>query len=90
MATTDKVLSLLFVWKLRLQFWAEGDKLRAEGNKLRAEGNKLRAEGDKLWAEAVLESYGNITIDWLGVTECLLENGDIYTDKGMKHASQKT
>ena len=66
MATTDKVLSLLFVWKLRLQF---------------------RAEGDKLWAEAVLESYGNITLDWLGVTECLLENGDIYTDKGMKHAS---
>jgi len=76
MATTDKVLSLLFVWKLRLQFWAEGDK--------------LWAEGDKLWAEAVLESYGNITLDWLGVTECLLENGDIYTDKGMKHASQKT
>lgn len=76
MATTDKVLSLLFVWKLRLQF--------------RAEGNKLWAEVDKLWAEAVLESYGNITLDWLGVTECLLENGDIYTDKGMKHASQKT
>jgi len=69
MATTDKVLSLLFVWKLRLQF---------------------RAEGYKLWAEAVLESYGNITLDWLGVTECLLENGDIYTDKGMKHASKKT
>jgi len=76
MATTDKVLSLLFVWKLRLQF--------------RAEGDKLTAEGDKLWAEAVLESNGNITLDWLGVTECLLENGDIYTDKGMKHASQKT
>jgi len=62
MATTDKVLSLLFVWKLRLQFWAE----------------------------AVLESYGNITIDWLGANECVLENDDIYTDKGMKHASQET
>ena len=83
MATTDKVLSLLFVWKLRLQFWAEGYKLWAEVD-------KLWAEGYKLWAEAVLELYGNITLDWLGVTECLLENGDIYTDKGMKHASQKT
>ena len=90
MATTDKVLSLLFVWKLRLQFRAEGYKLWAEVDKLRAEVDKLTAEGDKLWAEAVLESYGNITLDWLGVTECLLENGDIYTDKGMKHASQET
>jgi cell division protein FtsB len=51
-------IGLGFIWKLRLQLraegnklWAEGDKLRAEGDKLRAEGNKLWAEGNKLWAE---------------------------------------
>ncbi len=49
---------LEFVWKYRLQVYAEGNKLYAEGNKLYAEGDKLyaegdklRAEGDKLWAE---------------------------------------
>ena len=45
------VLSLDFVWKIRLGLRAEGDKLRAEGDKLWAEGNKLWAEGNKLCAE---------------------------------------
>ena len=77
--TKTGVLSLAFIWKIRLSLWAEGDKLWAEGNKLwaegsklmaegsklRAEGDKLWAEGDKLWAEGILEAYGNIKIEWL-------------------------
>ena len=42
---------------------------------------KLRAEGDKLWAEAILGTYGNVTLVWSWQTdhgECTLENGDRY------------
>ena len=46
-----KALGLEFIWKIRLELRAEGNKLRAEDNKLWAEGGKLRAEGAKLWAE---------------------------------------
>ena len=64
-----KALSLDFIWKIRLQLWAEGDK--------------LWAEGDKLWAEAILEVYGNIKIEWIWVSEknnynCKLETGEIF------------
>ena len=73
-----KALGLEFIWKIRLELraegnklraednklWAEGGKLRAEGDELRAEGGKLWAEGDELWAEAVLEVYGNIKLEW--------------------------
>ena len=70
--------------KLRAEsakLWAEGAKLRAESDKLRAEGAKLRAESDKLWVEAIIKSYGNITLEWEcrgSVLDCALENGDVY------------
>ena len=80
---TKKDLGLSFIWKIRLKLRAEGDKLRAEGNKLWAEGDKLRAEGDKLWAEAILEIYGNITVQWKWRKEkndstCILETGEVF------------
>ena len=64
-----KVLSLNFIWKIRLQ--------------LRAEGNKLQAEGNKLWAEGVLEVYGNIKLEWIWQStkqdyDCKLETGEIF------------
>jgi hypothetical protein len=76
-------IGLGFIWKLRLQLRAEGNKLRAEGNKLWAEGDKLRAEGNKLWAEGILEAYGNIKLGWKYVSEkedyeCHLENGEVF------------
>ncbi len=91
-------LKLLVGWKCRLRLradgnklyaegdklWAEGNKLWAEGNKLRAEGDKLRAEGDKLWAELILETYGNIKLEWENWNEkyqsyeCHLDNGEVY------------
>ena len=86
-----KALGLEFIWKIRLELRAEGNKLRAEdnklwaeGGKLRAEGGKLWAEGDKLWAEAVLEVYGNIKLEWKNWSaekqdyECHLETGEIF------------
>ena len=92
--TSDKVLSLRFIWKIRLSLLAEGDKLMAESDKLLAEGSKLMAEsdklmaegsklwaeGDKLWVEAILEAYGNIKIEWMSNMECHLENGDVYKE----------
>ena len=89
---TVKTISIGFVWKIRLalraegdKLWAEGSKLRAEGNKLWAEGDKLRAEGDKLWAEgdklwaeAVIESYGNVTIEWITNGKCIVNGTDTY------------
>ena len=71
-------VSLQFIWSIRCnlraegdklraesnKLLAEGDKLRAESNKLLAEGNNLRAEGDKLWAESVFEACGNIRLHW--------------------------
>ena len=73
-----KALGLDFVWGIRLQLWAEGNKLRAEGSKLwaegskiwaegdklRAEGDKLQAEGNELWAKAIIAVYGNIKLEW--------------------------
>ena len=62
---------------------AEGNKLWAEGDKLRAEGDKLWAEGDKLWAEGILESKGNIKLEWKYRTDkndysCTLETGEVF------------
>ena len=63
---------------------AEGEKLCAEGEKLRAEGNKLYAESKRLWAELILDTYGNIKLEWknwsneYGSYECHLENGEVY------------
>ena len=74
-----KELGLEFIWKIRLQLRAEGNKLWAEGNKfwgtkgaklytrdvkLCAEGNKLWAESNRIWAEGILAVYGNITLEW--------------------------
>ena len=79
-------MKLMAQWNKRISLYAEGDKLWAEGNKLYAEGSKLRAEGDKLWAEAILEFYGNITLEWIWNSktlqnDCKLENGDLYEFK---------
>ena len=91
-------LRLANVWKARSQLYAEANKLRGEGrkiyaeadkiwakgDKLRAEGNKLRAEGDKLWADAILETYGNIKIEWKNWdiekqdNECHLGTGEVF------------
>ena len=66
------------------KLWDEGDKRRAEGDKRRAEGAKLWAEGDKLWAEAIIEVYGNITVEWKNWSdkkqnyECHLETGEVF------------
>ena len=64
-------VTLKFVWSYR-------NKLSAEGDKLWAEGTKLWAEGNKLWAEAILEVYGNITIEWISWGHCKLGNGEEY------------
>ena len=68
-------LTLQFVWNLRLRFLAEGDKLWAEGD-------KLRAEGDKLWAEAIIETHGNIKMEWKNWSEkgyeCHLGTGEVF------------
>lgn len=61
--------------------WRERLKLRAEGDRLYEEGDRLYVEGRNLWEEAIIESYGNIQMEWekRGVDyDCKLENGDIY------------
>ena len=73
-----KTISMGFVWKLRLALTAEGDKLTAEGNKITAEVDKLRAEGNKIWAEAVIEAYGNVTIEWITNGKCIVNGTDTY------------
>jgi len=44
---------------------------------------KLWAEGNKLWSEAIIEAFGNITLEWKYNSEkddyeCHLENGEVY------------
>ena len=78
-----RTVSLNFVWLSRLKLHAEGNKLYAEGNKLYAEGDMLWAEGNKLWAEAVLEAYGNVTMEWLyregkSSCACKVDGKDTY------------
>jgi hypothetical protein len=89
-------IGLGFIWKLRLQLraegdklWAEGNKLRAEGDKLRAEGNKLWAEGNKLWAEAIIECHGNIKLEWKSPTHCVLETGEEFTEAALAAAGRQ-
>ena len=74
-------IDLRFVWKLRLKLIAEGSKLSADGDGLWAEGNRLRAEGDKLWAEGILESYGNVAVEWKSDTHCIVNGTDEYKDE---------
>jgi len=60
---------------------AEGVRLSAEGDKLLSECSMLWAEGDRIWAEAILETFGNIIVEWKtrgGIIDCHLENGEIY------------
>ena len=65
-----KELGLEFIWKIRLQ--------------LRAEGNKLWAESNRIWAEGILAVYGNITFEWKNYSskkndsECHLETGEVF------------
>ena len=58
-SSSQKTVSLQFVWTLR--------------SSLRAEGDKLWAEGDKLWAEGVIEAYGNVVIEWHSTESCTVE-----------------
>lgn len=63
---------------------AEGAEMCAEGDKVWAEGSKMCAEGDKMCAELLIESYGNIKLEWknwnaeYNSCECHIENGDVY------------
>lgn len=68
--------TLASAWDTRL-------KLLAEGNKLLVEGDKLRAEGDKLWAAAILETRGNVALEWVWRADkqdyaCILETGEVF------------
>jgi len=63
------------------KLWAESNNLYAEGNKLWAEGDKLIAEGEKLWAEAVLKFRGDITMEWVNSTHCILETGEEFKEE---------
>ena len=45
---------------------------------LRAEADTLRAKGDTLWAEAVIEAYGNVTIQWITSEKCIVNGTDTY------------
>jgi hypothetical protein len=59
-------------------------KLRTEKAKLLAKGQKLYAQGDKLWVDAILKTYGNITLEWKkngSCYDCLLGNGELYYGK---------
>ena len=83
MTTESTALTLATHWQARIKLRAEGDRLWAEGSKLRTEGNRLWAEGDRLWAEAILDIFGNITLEWEWVKEkedsrCILGNGEVY------------
>lgn len=40
-------------------------------------GSLVYAEGDKLWAEAILETYGNIKVEWKD-DNCILETGEAF------------
>ena len=80
------------------KLYAEGDKLRAERAKLRAEGAKLYAEGDKLsaegaklWAEAILETHGNIILEWVDKndrTDCKLETGEYFRADALQDVAE--
>ena len=77
----SEMLKLQTQWQARLKLWAEGDKLWAKAQKLRAKAQKLRAESDKLRAEAIIETYGDIEVEWkdrAGNYDCELENGEVY------------
>ncbi len=67
-------MTLRTAWMARLKLFADADKLWAEGA-------KLWAEGHKLWAEAILETAGNIMLEWKwrdGVLDCHLSTGEIF------------
>jgi hypothetical protein len=62
------------------KIYAEGSRLRAEGSKLCAEGDKFRAEANLLWATKILETYGNIKMEWKDNGDCWLDvnGGELY------------
>ena len=70
----EKVISLKFVWGVYLKLMAEGDKLMADGN-------KLWAKGSKLWEDGILEEYGNVPIEWISATHCVVDGTDEYTEE---------
>lgn len=79
-------------WKERLKLlkeadraWIEGDMVLAQTGSMTATTMTLRSKARKLWAEgkdifqkAVIETCGNIEIDWKGYNHCILENGDEF------------
>ena len=90
-----KELSLMFVWKLYIKLYAEGDKLYAEGKKLYAEGDKLYAEGDIIWIGAIIEAFGNIKLEWKNFDkkyqsyECHLGNGLVFKPSDVEENNNK-
>jgi hypothetical protein len=67
-----------------LIFRVKRDLFKAKSSKIWAKSDILRAEANELWAEAILETFGNIKIEWKNFNdekndhECHLENGEIY------------
>ena len=79
------------LWEEGIKLYAEGNRLHVEGSKLYAEGSrlweegiKLWAESNRLWAELIIETFGNIKVEWKNWNsdyqsyECHLDNGEIY------------
>ena len=66
------------------KLFAESEKLKLEIIRLREEGCNLRAEGNKIWREALIETYGDMKIEWKNFDpqkqdyECHLENGEVF------------
>jgi len=63
--------------------WKERSRLIAGERRLRDKANKLREEAVELWHDAVLETCGNIVIEWVNFDdekgyECHLETGEVF------------
>ena len=52
---------------------------------------KLHAEGDRLWAEAIIETHGNITPQWIekkGRMDCELKTGEYFSGDALKDVAE--
>ena len=54
--------------------YAKSHVMYAKADKIWAECRRLEAEAEKQWCDAILNVYGNVTINWQRAgSECLLE-----------------
>lgn len=72
-------------WQKRLELHKEGRKAYDEGRKIFGNGDILFTEGNTCWAEAVLNTYGDIKVDFrynqkTNKNDCYLGNGEVYYD----------